>query len=532
MVLSDGKVAYHGVPEKAYEVFVNALQSTFLSQGVDIPPVEDHNPADVIMDMLGDRKMRKIVNSYYDDSGEPTLVRKAVAEAYSKEQDYNEQVDSSGNALLTRWRMIFQGNRLAGRTQNHSIERLAALEARAMKRASLSTLLYLPIIFFGYGFLLGTVYFQTTGPFLIMSGFCVYSVASALFMFPALYTFYTRALEIYAFEHADGSGRATDLVIQPFVRFISMAFVPVIFCAGVLYFLLVDVRRWNLVEFLQIALVNISLNQVWTALLIWLILTFPQKAFRLSPVLSALAGFTSGFFIPIQQIPWWYRWLSFINPNYYGFSASAVILLSDFESDCERDGGSELECYPVSGRYILENFAFNVVNPYQNIVILLGMTVFFLVMAALSNWVRYLSLQTVKKRVTLILKKTVIWNPETVTDLPQLHEEKQTNDETEMLTSDEDSVCSPSEPEPSKGKMAWMRIVERYKESKAEMNPDTQETRPMPDTMLRSTSKTRSIKAKSDKRKASISTVVRSTLYGHQNVQVKHPLDLPMLLWK
>ena len=62
MVLSEGKVssmtntyithciaipqvAYHGVPEKAYEVFVNSLSSTFLSQGVDIPPLEDHNPA-------------------------------------------------------------------------------------------------------------------------------------------------------------------------------------------------------------------------------------------------------------------------------------------------------------------------------------------------------------------------------------------------------------------------------------------------------------------------------------------------------
>ena len=46
-----------------------------------------------------------------------------------------------------------------------------------------------------------------------------------------------------------------------------------------------------------------------------------------------------------------------------------MILLSDFESDCERDGGSELECYPVSGRYILDRFNFNVVNPYQNIVV-------------------------------------------------------------------------------------------------------------------------------------------------------------------
>ena len=57
--------------------------------------------------------------------------------------------------LSTYYRVLVQGTRYAGRTQNYSIERLAALEARAMKRASLGALLYLPIIFFGYGFLLG-----------------------------------------------------------------------------------------------------------------------------------------------------------------------------------------------------------------------------------------------------------------------------------------------------------------------------------------------------------------------------------------
>ena len=56
-------------------------------------------------------------------------------------------------------------------------------------------------------------------------------------MFPALYTYFTRTLEIYAFERADGAGRAVDLVIQPFIRFTSMAFFPVIICAGVLYLL-------------------------------------------------------------------------------------------------------------------------------------------------------------------------------------------------------------------------------------------------------------------------------------------------------
>ena len=39
------KVAYHGVPEKAYEIFVNALQSSDLRKRLDIPDLGDHNPA-------------------------------------------------------------------------------------------------------------------------------------------------------------------------------------------------------------------------------------------------------------------------------------------------------------------------------------------------------------------------------------------------------------------------------------------------------------------------------------------------------
>ncbi len=39
------QVAYHGAPEKAYEVFVNALTARYLEQGLVIPELEDHNPA-------------------------------------------------------------------------------------------------------------------------------------------------------------------------------------------------------------------------------------------------------------------------------------------------------------------------------------------------------------------------------------------------------------------------------------------------------------------------------------------------------
>ena len=51
------------------------------------------------MDMLGDHKMGKIVNDYYEYSGEPELVRKAVAEAWQqhkREQLKTDQVDGIG----------------------------------------------------------------------------------------------------------------------------------------------------------------------------------------------------------------------------------------------------------------------------------------------------------------------------------------------------------------------------------------------------------------------------------------------------
>ena len=52
------------------------------------------------------------------------------------------------------------------------------------------------IMTFFFFVVLGTVYFQQDTPILIMSGFCVYSVASALFMFPVLQNYYLKALQV------------------------------------------------------------------------------------------------------------------------------------------------------------------------------------------------------------------------------------------------------------------------------------------------------------------------------------------------
>lgn len=83
----------------------------------------------------------------------------------------------------------------------------------------------------------GTTYFQINQAFLVVSGMCVFSTASALFMFPAMYLYYKPALEVYRFEKADGVGRPHDIVLQGFIRFMFIAFFPIIVSVTVIYLL-------------------------------------------------------------------------------------------------------------------------------------------------------------------------------------------------------------------------------------------------------------------------------------------------------
>ena len=111
--------------------------------------------------------------------------------------------------------------------------------------------------------------------------------------------------------------------------------------------------------------------------------------------------------IILMKLMFRYRWLVYINPNYYGLSSVAFFVLSEFDTDCT---GDHLECYITSGPYILRQFFFDKINPYLHLVvsyfckyypidqliifiinvqILLGFTMFYLLVAILANWLRH-----------------------------------------------------------------------------------------------------------------------------------------------
>ena len=56
----------------------------------------------------------------------------------------------------------------------------------------------------------------------------------------------------------------------------------------------------------------------------------------------------------------------YLNPTYYGFSAMTYLLLEDYNDGCN---GTELDCYPNSGAFLLRHFSFEHINPYLHIVV-------------------------------------------------------------------------------------------------------------------------------------------------------------------
>ena len=112
-----------------------------------------------------------------------------------------------------------------------------------------------------------------------------------------------------------------------------------------------------------------SSKTVWYTLLLLCKCTFKQhyqkNAFS-QPIGIIKTYCTALVFIVQYCDPYRYRWLAYINPNYYGFSATAFLLLNDFKTGCT---GSQFECYASSGEYYLEQFTFENVNPYLYILV-------------------------------------------------------------------------------------------------------------------------------------------------------------------
>lgn len=83
----------------------------------------------------------------------------------------------------------------------------------------------------------GTTYIQQTDPALIVPAMAVFSCASGLYVFPAIEPYYSPAIRLYGYEKANGVGKAQDLILQGFARYVTIAFLPVLVSTSLIYIL-------------------------------------------------------------------------------------------------------------------------------------------------------------------------------------------------------------------------------------------------------------------------------------------------------
>jgi hypothetical protein len=129
------------------------------------------------------------------------------------------------------------------------------------------------------------------------------------------------------------------------------------------------------------------MNQTWVAISMMLVCLFPVQGHRISPLTSCAAGFAGGFLIPAPQMKPYFAWLFYINPNFYGYASMMRLIMPDIDVGCNFD--STIECYPSTGKFWLEHFGFQFIQPFLSLVIMMIITAVAFLVAWMALEKRY-----------------------------------------------------------------------------------------------------------------------------------------------
>ncbi|XP_015748211.1 PREDICTED: uncharacterized protein LOC107328008 [Acropora digitifera] len=128
-----------------------------------------------------------------------------------------------------------------------------------------------------------------------------------------------------------------------------------------------------------------------------------------------------------------YNLLFYINPQFYGYAAITKVLLKDVHLTCHYD--STLSCVSTDGNAVLTRFGLDTVNPYEHLVIMLGMTVLSLLLSWLFLEAKYCTPRCFSKTppafsVDIPLESVEV--PVSPIEEPPTKEEEEEKDEIEM----------------------------------------------------------------------------------------------------
>lgn len=243
-------------------------------------------------------------------------------------------------------------------------------------------------------FPLGSVYWQTNSGILLMSCYQVFLCASQLFMASVIHAYFNKAVPVFTLEQAEGVGKSFELVIHCFIRISALTVLPLFICCAIIY--LCTVTNLDPWKFFVTTLIHMQLNHVWIAIIMLSACAVPKYSTLICPLLSAVSGFSGGFLVPKPKMPAFYYWLFYINPTHWAYSGIMKILMDDVIFDCKTQ--SRLQCESKMGMAILQQFGFDNVNSFEDMVILTAMLIVFLCTTMILMEFKYTNKITVIRR--------------------------------------------------------------------------------------------------------------------------------------
>lgn len=219
-----------------------------------------------------------------------------------------------------------------------------------------------------------------------------------------VYGLLLKPLQVFWLEHADGICKAHDLVIQVFLRMAALSAIPLTVCIVVIAVVLFQPTGYNPSVITTVVVFFLLSNLSWVAIFMLITVSFPTLTHRICPLIAALGSFFCGFIIPIDQLNWYYRWILYMDPSYYAFSGTTVMVLRNREF-CTNDEG--IECFPESSAAFITIFGIDHVVPTHHLAILVGFVVLLLLASCLVLHlkVEYPSVMEKARRMARLLRR-------------------------------------------------------------------------------------------------------------------------------
>lgn len=240
--------------------------------------------------------------------------------------------------------------------------------------------------------LIGTVWLQlgtsasvisdTSGALFCVSAFmCLLSVA--------VIPLFLEERAMFSRERANGSYSTLSYAIAQFVVEIPFLFLIALVCSSIVYWLVGFTPGANRF-FIFVANLFMALL-VSEALMTAIAAVINSFVLGIAAASLILATFmiTMGYFIRLESIGWWWRWIQFISYNYYNFSAfmSNQFTGTVYAASCP-DGLGSFDCFPepVIGEGYLSIFSFEL-RIWVNMLVQIAMVLVYRTFAAL--WMNF-----------------------------------------------------------------------------------------------------------------------------------------------